>query len=371
MGAMDELINSAVIAQLGASLHAASASQELTQLELSASGLAGMRLRDRVNVVRDALAADLPEDFTATRTLIHEALNDPQLTGWMIWPVSELITTRALASGTSEDFDAAMDTLALLTGRLTCEFAIRDLIIARPERALDHANEWTDHHDEHVRRLATEGTRAFLPWAKRVPWLVAHPRATRSILDGSYQDPAEYVRRSVANHLNDLSRVDPDALLQTATAWAGKADHNTAWILRHGLRTLTKQGNPQALSLLGFSGENLSITVPELAHHRIDWHGLVEFTAHVTNHGRSEANVAIDYNIGFQRANGTLGTKTFKLATRKIEPGGTVTLRKSHSFRPITTRRYYPGVHTVTVQANGLKSEQADFILSGEPEGLA
>ncbi len=366
MGSMDELINPTVIAQLRTSLQDVAPGSGLSHLKNSAALVAGMRLRDRVDIVRDALVADLPRDFASTRTIIHEALDDPLLTGWMIWPVSELITAKALDSGTIEDFDAAMETLALLTDRLTCEFAIRAMIIDRPERALQHAQDWTQHENEHVRRLATEGTRLYLPWAKCVPWLVANPRETRAILDASYQDPAEYVRRSVANHLNDLSRVDPKALIETATAWVGNADENTAWVLRHGLRTLTKQGHAQALALLGFSGDDLSISEPQLASDRIAWNGEIAFTTQVTNHGDAEANVAIDYSIGFLRANGSHGSKTFKLATRKIGPGETVTLGKTHSFRPITTRKYYPGVHTLTAQANGKKSAQTDFMLDAE-----
>lgn len=366
MGSMDELINPTVITQLRTSLHDVAPGNRLDHLKDSAGLVGGMRLRDRVDIVRNALLKDLPADFTSTRTIIHEALSDPLFTGWMIWPVSELVTAKAIDSGAIEDFDAAMETLALLTHRLTCEFSIRAMIIARPERALQHAQDWTQHENEHVRRLATEGTRLYLPWAKRVPWLVANPRETRAILDASYRDPAEYVRRSVANHLNDLSRADQEALIETATAWAGNADENTAWVLRHGLRTLTKQGHPEALSLLGFSGDHLSISAPLLASDRIAWNGEIAFTTQVTNHSGTEANVAIDYSVGFLRANGSHGAKTFKLATRKIGPGETVTLGKTHSFRPITTRKYYPGVHTVTAQANGKKSEQTDFALEAE-----
>src|SRR5699024_8238142 len=116
----------------------------------------------------------------------------------------------------------------------------------------------------------------------------------------------------------------------------------------------------------GFSGDHLSISAPLLASDRIAWNGEIAFTTQVTNHSGTEANVAIDYSVGFLRANGSHGAKTFKLATRKNGPGETVTLGKTHSFRPITTRKYYPGVHTVTAQANGKKSDKTDFALEAE-----
>jgi len=226
------------------------------------------------------------------------------------------------------------------------------------------------HPNEHVRRLASEGSRACLPWARRVPWLIEHPGATLGILDGLYRDSAEYVRRSVANHLNDLSRVDPDVVTGTAARWALAPDANTPWVLRHGLRTLIKQGDRRALDVVGFTGADLEVQRPTLTAEEVEWGGVLTFTSTVTNSGESEANVAIDYSIGFQRANGSVRPKTFKIGTRRLAAGESVVVTKSHSFRRITTRTYYPGPHFVTVQANGLVSPQADFQLRADPRAV-
>lgn len=365
MGTMDELINPSVVAQLRQSLTLADPGVELAALqsvqEALANELSQARLRDRVDAVRDALLRDLPSDFNTVNGLVRDAWSDPAFTGWMLWPVTEFVTSRALASEFEEDFDAAMDTLALLTQRHTGEFAIRDMIQARPERALEHTTSWMQHENEHVRRLASEGTRAYLPWAKRVPWLLEQPRATVNILLAGYQDQSEYVRRSVANHLNDLSRLSPDVAIEVAEQWAQRSGEHTAWVLRHGLRTLNKQGNPAALKLLGFSGDDLVIEAPQLSSHMIPWQGEIHFQASVTNTGTESANVAIDYNIGFQRANGSISQKTFKLTTKTLVPGETTHIEKKHSFRPITTRRYYPGEHTIAIQANGQVSNIVSF----------
>jgi 3-methyladenine DNA glycosylase AlkC len=362
MGAMDDLIGPEVVARLGTAVRR-SARLELPALTAAQDALDGLRLRRRVDLVRDALLSDLPPGFAAVERLVLDLLEDPLLAGWMIWPVTELVTTRALESGSAEDFDSALALLARLTVGLTGEFAIRDLLIARPERALAVMLAWTEHEDEHVRRLATEGSRAFLPWAKRVPWLLAHPRATRAILDSSYRDPSEYVRRSTANHLNDLSRVDPGIVIEIAAGWAAAPDEQTPRVVRHALRTLLKRGDPTALVLAGFDGGVLRVGSPRLSVDVVPWGGSLEISAEVVNEGRTESTVVVDYSIGFQRADGSVRPKTFRLATRRLAAGESTTVARTHSFRELSTRRHYPGPHSVTVQANGVLSPRVDFVL--------
>ncbi|KQQ07520.1 hypothetical protein ASF46_17885 [Rathayibacter sp. Leaf296] len=362
MGAMDDLIGPEVVARLREALREV-APLDLPALTEAPGALDGLRLRQRVDLVRDALLSDLPAGFPAVEGLVLELVEQPLLDGWMIWPVTELVTVRALESGSAEHFDAALALLARLTVGLTGEFAIRDLLIARPERALAVMLTWTDHENEHVRRLATEGSRAFLPWAKRVPWLIAHPRATRGILDASYRDSSEYVRRSTANHLNDLSRLDPEIVIETAAGWSADPDANTPRVVRHALRTLLKKGHPAALVLAGFDGGLLRVGRPRLSVDVVPWGGSVEISAEVVNEGGTEATVVIDYSIGFQRADGSVRPKTFRLATRRLAAGERATVTRTHSFREITTRRYYPGAHSVTVQANGVVSTPIDFVL--------
>ncbi|MGY2130391.1 hypothetical protein [Blastococcus sp. SYSU DS0617] len=366
MGTMDELISPLVVARLRAALEAVAPTGDFSGLVRAEAAVRGARLRERVDIVRDALLGDVPAGFPTAERVVLDVLDEPRFEGWMIWPVTEFIASRALESASTRDFDAAMSLLARLTQGLTGEFAVRELLNARPERGLGIMQTWTGHDSEHVRRLATEGSRAYLPWAKRVPWLLAHPRATHDILDATYRDPAEYVRRSVANHLNDLSRVDPSVVTETATAWAGTPDAHTPWVLRHGLRTLIKRADPTALALLGFTGDSLHVARPRISGDVVPWNGELTFTAVVTNHGETDAHVAIDYSIGFRRANGALSPKTFKLGSRRIAAGGSAVVTKTHSFRPITTRTYYPGPHHVTVQANGVLSPPAGFVLGRE-----
>ncbi|GGK69469.1 hypothetical protein Sme01_14980 [Sphaerisporangium melleum] len=287
--------------------------------------------------------------------------------------MTSAIATKAVADGGVAAFDDAMATLADLTSRLTAEFAIRTLLDHDLDRALAAALTWTASPDEDVRRLASEGTRPFLPWARRVPGILAAPRATLPIINALYRDESEYVRRSVANHLNDLSRQHPDIVLETATAWLADPDENTPRLVRHALRTLVKKGHPGALGLLGFTTTaSIDVTGPLLTATEIAFGGTIGFTATITNTGAEAASLAIDYIVHHMKANGTQRGKTFKLTTATLAPGEKLQLAREHSFREITTRRYHPGAHAVELQINGAPSGRADFTLrASEPPARA
>jgi hypothetical protein len=162
------------------------------------------------------------------------------------------------------------------------------------------------------------------------------------------------VRRSVANHLNDLSRAHPDLVVGVATRWLGDPDANTPYVVRHSLRTLIKQGHPQALALLGFAPlPGLVVDGPRLADSTVAVGGTLPFDFTLENRGEHPVRVAVDYVIYHQKANGTLTPKVFKLATRTLTPGETATIARKHSFKLITTRTYHPGEHAIALQVNG------------------
>lgn len=282
----------------------------------------------------------------------------------MIWPVSEAVAVRATSESPSE-FDAGLDLLADLTSRLTGEFAIRTFMDTDLQSTLDKALTWTEHPDEHVRRLASEGTRPFLPWARRVKALTARPDATTDILDALYLDESEYVRRSVANHLNDLSRTDPALVVEQARKWSAAPDPNTPKLVRHALRTLIKKGDPDALSLLGFAApDGIAVEQLVITPQAVRSGGDIEFGFTLTNTSSTAQAVAVDYVVHHVRANGTRSPKVFKLTTRTLDPGASEPVMRSHSFRPITTRRYYPGEHVLGIQVNGSTLAEAVFSLS-------
>ncbi|MFF5969555.1 DNA alkylation repair protein [Streptomyces collinus] len=366
MPSADELIGRHAVDSLLGAIQAAAPDADLTSLRAAPRQIAPLSLRERADLLRDALLADLPGDYaTLARTIRAARDNTPDFTGWLIWPVTSALAARAVQEGGATAFDDAMALLAELTGRLTSEFALRTLLRHDLGRALGTLRDWTGSDDLYVRRLASEGTRPYLPWAVRVPEIMARPGATVPILDALYRDESAYVRRSVANHLNDLSRDHPDLVTSTARRWLDEPDAATERLVRHGLRTLIKRGHPGALELLGFAPAAVEVDGPHLDGDTVPLGGSVRFTASIRNTGDAQARLAIDYIVHHRKANGGQSGKTFKLATRTLAPGEQIHVAREHSFRPIMTRRYYPGQHAISLQINGVESARAGFDLAG------
>ncbi|CAN5196293.1 DNA alkylation repair protein [soil metagenome] len=359
----DELIGTHTAAALVRAIHTAAPTQELGQLHSASAGLGPLTLRERSDLLRDALLDDLPGDYASFAAIIRAAQHGvPLFSGWLIWPVTSAVALKAIQDGTDVAFDDAMALLADLTSRLSSEFAIRGLLDHDLDRALAIVQTWTTSDDVDVRRLASEGTRAFLPWSTRVKGLLTHPRATLPIITALYRDESEYVRRSVANHLNDLARQQPEIVVETATAWLEDPDENTLRLVTRGLRTLVKKGDPGALGLLGFSPvDAVAVDGPTLDAASVPFGGSVRFSYSVTNEGRMPARLAIDYIVHHSKANGSQTSKTFKLTTATLAPGESLRRTREHSFRAITTRRYYPGPHAIELQVNGVIAGRAEF----------
>ncbi|WP_120337446.1 DNA alkylation repair protein [Cryobacterium soli] len=364
----EELIGPHTASTLIRAIHAAAPERALTRLQSAAMNLTALSLRERSDLLRDALLNDLPGSYHSFTTVIRSAQNGPMLfNGWLIWPVTGAVARKAIEEKTDGAFDDALALLAELTSRLTSEFAIRSLLDHDLDRALAVIQTWTASPDVDIRRLASEGTRAFLPWSTRVKGLLARPRATLPIITALYRDPSEYVRRSVANHLNDLSRQDPEVVIETARAWLDEPDENSVRLITHGLRTLVKHGNAQALALLGFTpADDLTVDGPALDSASVSFGGVARFRIAVTNTGSTPARLAIDYIVHHSKANGTQTSKTFRLTTATLAPGERLERTREHSFRAITTRRYYPGPHAIEVQINGVVRGRADFELMPE-----
>ncbi|WP_285251119.1 DNA alkylation repair protein [Pseudarthrobacter sp. fls2-241-R2A-168] len=378
MGVMNELMDPPAIATLVGILKETSPGVPWERTAATGAELGELNLRARTDLVARALVADISEasrgdGFTTAARSFRAALQLPEFTGWVLWPVSEAAASLALDSGALEDFDDCLALLAELTPRLTGEFAIRRLLARNPDRALAAIQEWTANPDEHVRRLASEGTRPYLPWAVRVPALVQRPEATLPILDALYRDSSEYVRRSVANHLNDLARHVPDAVVATAGRWLGAAvgntadsntvDKNTAWVVRHGLRTLIKKGHPGALALLGFTPASVAVNGPRLDQETLTVPGELTFAFEISNSGTEEVKLAVDYLVHYQKANGSQSAKVFKISTLTLAPGERRSLSKRHAFRQMTTRVHHPGLHALELQINGAVHGRAEFLL--------
>ncbi|MBF0613225.1 MAG: DNA alkylation repair protein [Magnetococcales bacterium] len=240
--------------------------------------------------------------------------------------------------------------------RMTCyfsaEFDIRPFLLQYPELTLSRMKAWSHHSDWRLRRLASEGARPRLPWGMRLQSFIKDPTPCLEILEPLQADPHPVVRRSVANHLNDVSKDHPLVTVATARRWLATGEQGTRWIVGHALRTLVKEGHPQALALLGFSGDLLPETVAfTLSPSRVVLGEAVTFTAILRC--REAATLSIDYALHHKRQNGSHARKVFKLTRKRVAMGEELTLQKSHPMHLITTRRYYPGSHGIDILING------------------
>lgn len=364
IGAMDDMLGPKEVTELYNVLSAAAAGNvpgaDLGSVLATRDRLDPLSLRGRTDLVAGALVRALGS-YSAAASVFRAALADPAFKGWALWPVTEAAVTLALESGGEAEFDDALALLAELTPRLTSEFAIRRLLQARPDRALAIIQEWTGHPDQHVRRLASEGTRPYLPWAVRVPQLMGRPEATLPILDALHNDPEDYVRRSVANHANDLARHAPDMVLAMAGQWQQTGTSESTWVVRHALRTLVKKGNPGALALMGFAPAQVSVTDLHAEGGMLTLPAKLAFGFLLTNMGDAPVKLAVDYAVHFVKARGSTAEKVFKLATVELAPGESRKLSGRHAFRQMTTRRHYAGLHALELQINGVRHGRLEF----------
>ncbi len=326
-------------------------------LAAASDGLEARSIMERVRHIADALRPALPDDYGAALDVIGAMA--PRLThGFQAVALTEYVARYGL-----DDFDRSMGALALLTRFGTAEFAIRPFLARDADRALATMAGWTSSDDEHVRRLASEGGRPRLPWAARVPALKADPTRAAPVLEALKADRAIYVRKSVANHLNDIAKDRPDWLLERLAGWP-QDDPHTVWIIRHALRTLIKQGDPRALALIGV-GHGAAVTVHKFAVEPavVRLGERIAIAADIASTATENQPLVVDYRIHYARGGSKTAAKVFKWKSFDLAAGATASLRISQVIRDFSTRRHHPGRHKVELIVNGETMAASGFEL--------
>lgn len=321
------------------------------------NGWEARELKARMRHITGTLSPLLPVDYRAALDILRQVARTLEAQAF-----DKMVFSDFAALYGTDDWDASIPALEEFTQQISAEFAVRYFILKDPDRMMTQMLTWAGHPNPHVRRLASEGCRPRLPWAIRVPALIKDPSPILPILDALKLDPEEWVRRSVANNLNDIAKDHPDVVVEVLSGWQQHDTPEIKAITAHALRTLVKKGHPGALALLGFSAE-AEVTVKNLVVEpdTIPLHGDITFSFEVESLGETPQDLVIDYVVHLMRANGKQTPKVFKLSKRTIQPGETITLRRKHSFAPVTTRKYYPGEHALEVQINGAVLDRAEF----------
>jgi 3-methyladenine DNA glycosylase AlkC len=323
---------------------------------LAIPGLDALELKARVDQVCAALEAALPEDFEVAADRLQPLLAD--LKGWALWPVGEYIARRGL-----QHAPRSLALLHALTQRFTAEFAIRPFIVRHPELVFATLQRWARDPNEHVRRLVSEGSRPRLPWGLRLQALVNDPTPTLPLLLALQDDPSEYVRRSVANHLNDIAKDHPERVAEWLEAHLPDAPAERRKLLRHASRTLIKQGHRRVLTAWGLGQALRGSAALTVKPARVAVGDSLALTVTLSSTSQKVQRLAIDYAVHHVKADGRTTPKVFKGWVVELPARGTLTLQKQHSMRAVTTRRYHGGRHTIEVLANGRAVAAAAFML--------
>jgi 3-methyladenine DNA glycosylase AlkC len=340
----------------------------------ASAGLADLEMKGRAMQIAGALEATLPADFDRAAGILESALapafsgedlaamhtSTEGIAGWVIWSTGEFVVRRGM-----QEPARALQSLREMTMRFSTEYSIRPFIDQHSALAIHTLHKWASDKNLHVRRLVSEGSRPRLPWGLQLKALIINPTPTLPLLRQLQDDKSQYVRRSVANHLNDIAKDHPGLVADWLDEHLPDATPERIAVLRHATRTLVKAGDPRVLKAWGvgstFNGK------AELALDRkrvkVGEDVGLEVQLQLKSGAKAAQKLLIDYALHHVKANGATSAKVFKGWKQTLEAGQTLKLTKRHSLKEITTRRYHPGLHRIELLVNGKGVAHAEFQL--------
>jgi 3-methyladenine DNA glycosylase AlkC len=195
----------------------------------------------RIDIIAEELRNYLPSDYPKALAILMQILGpeNPDETGmfknfYWLMPVGKFIEKYGL-----NHFDLSMQGIGEVTKRNTGEYAVRPYIRESPQKALGHLKKWAQSDNFHLRRLASEGLRPKLPWAPKLDTFVTNPGPAFEILEILREDPVKFVQKSVANHLTDYLKVNPEPIRKLIKQWQKSDNPHTQWIIKHATRKIS------------------------------------------------------------------------------------------------------------------------------------
>lgn len=320
--------------------------------------LAPLEFRARAMIISDYLRKTLPQDYPLALKILVKVLRRKKLSGFTLWAFSEFIAQHG-----TDHFDESMHAMYELTQHFTSEFAVRPYFIKDPTKTLTYFHKWATDKNMHVRRWVSEGSRPLLPWGLRLHVFKDNPELSVALLEHLKYDDELYVRKSVANHLNDVAKFAPDLVLGTLAKWQKECPkehlNKINWIKKQALRTLIKKGNPKALKMMG-AADNVKIALADFKTSKSSYklNDKLNFSFSICSKSKKKQNIVVDYVIYFVKANQENSPKVYKLKAFELAPKEKLQLEKNHSLKAITTMRYYSGEHFVALKINGKETEK-------------
>jgi 3-methyladenine DNA glycosylase AlkC len=314
-------------------------------------------LKQRMRHITNSVHQYLPVSYTKQVEILSKAA--PRFNGFIAMFFPDFVETFGL-----NDPDISIPALEEFTQYSSSEFAVRPFIIKYEKRMLKQHLQWSKHKNHHVRRLASEGIRPRLPWAMALPAFKKDPVPLLAILENLKEDESEYVRRSVANNLNDISKDNPTVVLGIIKRWKNLSKE-TDWIVKHASRGLLKKGHTEALQSFGLNHAvksevlNLKLSRTKLA---IGESFDFSFTLGINE--KKAHDLRVEYKIYFMKANGKQSAKVFQIGTYKLKPLQKTPFKRTHKFADLTTRKHHAGAHKLVVVVNGQEVAEKAFQLT-------
>ncbi len=325
----------------------------------------GLELKQRIRHISHALRANLPQEYPAALDIItriterYLARHGERLSFEYIF-LPDFVEAWGIEH--PEESIAAIETI---TRWSSAEFAVRPFLRRYPTLMFAQMLQWSEHPSAMVRRLSSEGIRPRLPWGMGVPTLKTDPSPILPILENLKNDPAETVRRSVANNLNDIAKEHPELVLSIAERWLGQSAE-TDWIVRHASRGLLKKGNAAALAHFGFQKGVPGIEITDFNYsENVRLGGRLEFSFLIKNAGAESAQIRLEYGIDYQTLSRKISSKVFKIKELVLGSGQSMNIARHQSFQDFTTRKHYPGMHKLHILLNGVELALGEFEVIG------
>jgi len=315
-----------------------------------------LELKGRMRQITVNLHKFLPQDYPTAIGIITEAIKS--YTNWLDGFCLYFPDYVELYGQDQHHWEISMTALAFFTQYASGEFAVRPFIINHEEKMMAQMRAWSKSENPHVRRLSCEGCRPALPWAQALPKFKKDPTPVIPILETLKADPDLYVRKSVANNLNDISKTHPQLVVEIAQKWYGK-NPDTDWIVKHACRTLLKKANRDALKIFGF-GDGAWIDVAGFAINKttVKIGDEFEFSFEICTNDATK--IRLEYAIDFAKAKGKQSRKVFQISEQDFAPGKKAYV-KTHSFADLSTRKHYAGAHAITLIVNGAERGTLEF----------
>jgi 3-methyladenine DNA glycosylase AlkC len=317
-------------------------------------GWKALELKQRVRRISTSLGEHLPGEYPSQlATLMGIAPDHAGLLGLFLPDFVEVYG--------QDNVERSIPALQHFTQFSSSEFAVRPFIVRYEDQMMPTLRAWANLGNEHVRRLASEGCRPRLPWGIALKRFIEDPTPILPILERLRADPSEYVRRSVANNLNDIVKDHPDLVLDTARRWLGESPL-TDQLVKHACRTLLKRGDQHALKLFGQHDVVPVKAQLTLAANTVSIGKNLGFF--IVLRSAAATGARVEYAVDFVNKNGGTSRKVFKIGDRQLLPNTPLRIERQQRFTDFTTRKHYPGNHRIAILVNGVERAQKKFVVA-------